>query len=757
MTRDVQRAGLKWACSQSFYMTYARFAIAVLIASLGCAGSESPTGTEEPVPVATRVSLSPEVVLLTEVGSTSQLTATVLDQRGAPMMSAPVSWASSSPTVATVSAGGLVTAVSNGEATIAVTAGTATGTTSVTVDEPLVLTTVTVAPDTVFFDEIGASRQLTATASDQFGADMPGVPFTWESSDQAIATVDAAGMVTGVTNGLVSVIATAEGKVDTTTVIVDEPMVTTIVLAPSPVTLVQVGATERLTATALDQNDVPMDGIVFTWESAAPAIATVSNDGVVTAVRNGDATISAFAEGVVGELVITVDEPLVVTVVEVSPSADTLVLFGDRDTLVAVAFDQFGDTMPDVQFTWSTSDSANAVVDAEGVVTATGDGLVSITATADGVFDSAAIKLELLTSMSASSAHSCGLTSGNDAYCWGWNFRGQLGDGTTANRFTPTLVVGGLEFASLTTGGAATCGLTSVGDAYCWGYNFGGKLGDGTEIDRRAPTAVRTGLTFESLTIGSHTCGLTSAGAAYCWGVNSNGGLGDGTTTKRSTPTAVTGGLAFTSISTSTGHTCGLVAGGAAYCWGANDQGQLGDGTRTGRLEPTLVAGGLSFDEISAGAYYTCGVTATGAAYCWGGNGRGQLGDGTQTSRLTPTLVSGNLSFSTIDTGDHSSLTVSSEGINHTCALTNEGAAYCWGWNSFGEVGDGTQADRLTPSAVIGGRTFTTIAVGSQHSCAMTGSGVAYCWGLRNKGELGDGGTEFPAWRTTPTLVLPSP
>ena len=140
--------------------------------------------------------------------------------------------------------------------------------------------------------------------------------------------------------------------------------------------------------------------------------------------------------------------------------------------------------------------------------------------------------------------HSCGLTSGGQAYCWGLNSSSQLGDSTLTNRKTPVAVQqpGGLTFALLTTGSADTCGLTSAGQAYCWGNNSNGQLGDGTTTASRLPSAVSqpVGVTFTEVDAGAvHTCGLDTVGQAWCWGRNQYGQIGDGTSTQRTTPTAV--------------------------------------------------------------------------------------------------------------------------------------------------------------------------------------------------------------------------
>ena len=321
-------------------------------------------------------------------------------------------------------------------------------------------------------------------------------------------------------------------------------------------------------------------------------------------------------------------------------------------------------------------------------------------------------------------------SSGPIAYGWGYNYRGILGDGTETTRATPTLVSGGLSFSQLATGDNQSCGLTTTGEAYCWGSNSNGAIGDGTTTHRLVPTAVSGGLTFSQIaTGGGHTCGITTTGVAYCWGSNNSGRLGDGTTTDRWVPTAVSGGLTFSQISTGVSHTCGVTTTGAGYCWGYN-AGFLGDGTTTAKSVPTSVSGGLTFSEISAGNSHSCGLTTTGEAYCWGYNTYGQVGDGTTDHpRLVPVAVTGSLIFSKISAGNI-----------YSCGLTTAGTAYCWGYNGpYGKIGDGSTVTKLVPTAVSGGLTFSQIDTGSySHSCGVTTTGAAYCWGYNNYGQIGD-------------------
>jgi alpha-tubulin suppressor-like RCC1 family protein len=319
--------------------------------------------------------------------------------------------------------------------------------------------------------------------------------------------------------------------------------------------------------------------------------------------------------------------------------------------------------------------------------------------------------------------HACGLTPAGTAYCWGFNYSGALGNGTTANSATPVAVAGGLTFAVVSAGAGYTCGVTPAGAAYCWGSNDSGALGNGTTTNSTAPVAVAGGLRFAALTAGQdfHTCGVTPAGAAYCWGLNIAGQLGNGTVTAvdNPMPVAVSGGLTFAAVSAGgENHTCGVTSAGAAYCWGANDWGQLGVGTTIfGSTAPVAVAGGLTFAAVSAGFNHTCGLTPAGAVYCWGFNYDGELGNGTTANSTAPVAVAGGLTFAAV-----------SAGYRHTCGLTPAGVAYCWGSNSNGQLGVSNTTFSATPIAVAGGRTFAAVSAG-WGTCGLTPAGAVYCWG----------------------------
>ena len=370
-----------------------------------------------------------------------------------------------------------------------------------------------------------------------------------------------------------------------------------------------------------------------------------------------------------------------------------------------------------------------------------GDGQLGDNSTTSRSTPVAVSTTQLFQYVGAGAFFTCGLTTGGSAYCWGDNGVGQLGNGTTTSSSVPVLVSGGWLFQSLAVGYAHACGATSAGTVYCWGANGSGQLGNGTTTNSSLWVQVLGGLILQGVVAGTdHTCARTNPGnAAYCWGSNSDAQLGDGSFTDQTTPVAVQGALAFTALAGGGYHTCGLVSG-TAYCWGNNFDGQLGDGTTSTRTAPTLVAGGLTFQALSGGSWHTCGVrTTTGGAYCWGWNGFGQNGNGFGFDHTGPVPISGGLSLRSISTNNQ-----------HSCGITTGNAAYCWGANVYGELGDASYTDRLTPVAVSGAGTYQSVTTGREHSCALTSGSAVACWGLNDDGQLGDGTV---ATRNTPLAI----
>lgn len=388
-----------------------------------------------------------------------------------------------------------------------------------------------------------------------------------------------------------------------------------------------------------------------------------------------------------------------------------------------------------------------------------------------------------INAVAAGKYHTCALTATGQVWCWGYNGYGQLGDNTTYYRLVPVQVQGLSEAVHvLGAGDNHTCAAanSAAGMAvFCWGANYQGQLGDGARGSRKVPVQVfaRSSTQATALAAGiTHTC-LATLTAVFCWGFNGAGQLGDSTTTDRLTPVQV-GNLEAGALDLALGkdHTCALTTTGGVKCWGYNADGQLGDGSTTTRREPVdvyatnagvkavsagadftcalLASGGVKcwgqvppgtarvvspadvpglaagIAGLSAGTGYSCMVSLGGEPRCWGWNSAGQLGDGTKKNSLGPVGVSG------LGAGVASVVA----GQSHTCALSTGGTVYCWGKNDAGQLGDGTNTDRLSPVEVSGLEPAVAVVVGYEHTCALTAAGGVKCWGANWSGQLGNGG-----------------
>jgi alpha-tubulin suppressor-like RCC1 family protein len=350
----------------------------------------------------------------------------------------------------------------------------------------------------------------------------------------------------------------------------------------------------------------------------------------------------------------------------------------------------------------------------------------------------------------------CALTERFGVYCFGENsnFWQQGIDPTSAGTTGRPRVANLPGIASLAGGhGQHMCGFTVIAVGRCWGRGNNGQIGSGGGAVVGNPISDIAGAMFwKDISAGRvHTCGVTTSNVAYCWGLNQRGEGGTTTRDLNSTstlPIAVDGGLAFKAVSAGWQHACALTTTGAAYCWGDNRSGQLGIGAAdtVPKRSPVAVVGTLVFEQLSLGANYSCGITTAHVAYCWGDNSTGELGDGTTTARAVPTLVSGSLKFARIATstgfgaGSTAPLPagVLAGNVAHTCALTEAGAPWCWGWNGAGQLGNGSTVDQLVPVEVSGGLKLKEIALGGAHTCGMQGNAI-WCWGGAGFGQLGNG------------------
>ena len=295
--------------------------------------------------------------------------------------------------------------------------------------------------------------------------------------------------------------------------------------------------------------------------------------------------------------------------------------------------------------------------------------------------------------------YTCGLTEAGEAFCWGQNHVGQLGDGTQEARSSPRPVAGGDRFRTLSLAGGVTCGLTLSDELLCWGS------GPYPDWQSSVPVPVAPEHRFRLLaTSGGHTCGVTLDSTTLCWGWNSSLQLGVDTVSTTcishdrvfpctDVPQRVTDEIPFTTLAVNVGYTCGLADGGRAYCWGSNRWGQLGDGTLEDRAQPLPVMGERAFSSITTGRSFVCALDAEGATYCWGRDS-GNFGLGRNWGGSVPEPVAA--------APGHRFVSLSA-GHSHVCGLDGEGIVYCWGGNTWGQVGNGNRLESvLRPVRVAG-------------------------------------------------------
>ena len=372
--------------------------------------------------------------------------------------------------------------------------------------------------------------------------------------------------------------------------------------------------------------------------------------------------------------------------------------------------------------------------------------------------------------ISAGDNHNLAIDENDFVWAWGDNAGGQLGDGTTTNKSSPISVPGLSNIIDIAAGTQYSYALDANGqiwqwgdipcdnptstpvamplpcefDIECayqttlmtsslwgWGDNSQGQLGIGDITDRWVPTLIKS-RSFKAIGVGTtHNIVLELDGTARTFGDNSAGQLGNNSTTDSSYPVSVAGGHVFEKVCAGFSHTCGMKADGTVWCWGGNTYGELGANLpNTSRSSPVSVFGGHSFVDLVCNGRTTFGIKANGEAWAWGRDLDGALGVVTPTGdQSTPASVAGNYNWRMI-----------SPGTNYTVLGCDVGGnAFGWGTNDYGEVGDGTQTNRGSPTPVAGGHKFVKMAAGSLHSMGLKEDGSVWAWGRGEEAGLYNG------------------
>jgi alpha-tubulin suppressor-like RCC1 family protein len=417
--------------------------------------------------------------------------------------------------------------------------------------------------------------------------------------------------------------------------------------------------------------------------------------------------------------------------------------------------------LPDTHLGWHSSRPDVASVDSVGRVTAVRPGRAYVVAiahaltpaaeVAEGIVDSMPVVVRpvdsalatlrfttVIASATGDAYHSCATTRDGRVLCWGSaiGVQHRLGFGSDS---TPSFALlkasKGSQFRSVGTGFASECALIADGSAFCWGSNDWGQLGTGSPEPQTAPTPVAGGHHFLKLNVGrERACGVSTERQLYCWGSGLNDALGApsrercaypiGWERKVDTayascarePLLVMPTVPVRDVAVGDNHTCALSVEEFVYCWGDIYDFAFQES------RPVRTQADFRLTSLTSGSRHLCGLDDQGRAHCWGRNWRGQLGQPAPrkgSRHFVP--VARNLRFRTLSAGD-----------DHTCGLTLEGQAYCWGDDSERQLGTGEvrlDSQIAVPAPVVGKLRFVSIAAGSRHTCAVSVGGGLYCWG----------------------------
>jgi alpha-tubulin suppressor-like RCC1 family protein len=486
----------------------------------------------------------------------------------------------------------------------------------------------------------------------------------------------------------------------------------------------------QMKADVFGHGDKLIPNAAVVWASSKPEVATVTEGGLVVPTGFGTTVISASAS-VVGKATIVV-MPAAQTV-SITPALDTIFVedpIAARDSirLTAKALDAEGKPIVGVAFTWSSAATATATVNGAGSVTARALGVVNIAATSGTHTGTASVRV-------ASAVKAIQATSPVP---------------TVLAKDTVQLTAVALGYDDKPMGGRTfswTSSNPTIATVDANGRAVFLRAGNVTFTAKSAFTTSAVTVNalerqFQYIDAGSDvTCGYTNLGRGYCWGNGTFGKLAspadsscDGTSGNAPCtllPKRFAGpALEFTAISVDSTNGCGITRDRLVYCWGPNNAGQLGNGNKGSGGQPTLATVAQErFDSISVGVSHVCALNSARAAFCWGSDQFGQLGDARKINSTTPIPVAGGRTYSAIAAGE-----------NHTCALSN-GRAFCWGNNDVGQLGTGVVGGESdVPVAVSGAQAFVAIAAGRNHTCALTSAGNAYCWGDNTNLQAGSSG-----------------
>lgn len=493
------------------------------------------------------------------------------------------------------------------------------------------------------------------------------------------------------------------------------------VLIEPAVRSIVIGDTAMLSVRVVTAAGDTVLGAAAKWRSSDTTIATVNASGVVHGKRVGSVRVTATVGADTASAGVTVRKPA--ATLEVSRLVDTIMI-GRQFRAFVTARDDAGTVVADAPLRWTSSDTTILDVDETGWIRARSWGTATLTIETESATFTKTVVVRVRqvspwmkwAEVDAGDSYVCALTTDGEPMCWGNNFAYRLGYGGGSTT-SPQPVLGQHRFTAISAGGHHTCGIDADSTAWCWGSNGAGQLGTGAKgAPTPEPQRVASDHRWKFIVAGGHgaSCAIAADDVPYCWGHNDFYQLGRVGRTNEPEILPWGHGPATRLVSTNHTLTCLVLVSGEGWCSGQSA------GNSGAVTTPAEIAGGHRFRSIAVGQYHSCGATESGVTYCWGlAPGTGALGTGVLDEyQPQPVAVQGGPAFTAL-----------SAGVFHTCGLTADGIAYCWGRNVHGQLGSYHADVSPVPIRVSTPHVWRSISAGRDGTCGITPDDEMFCWG----------------------------